>query len=256
MGREVLPDIDRYTGEVNGQHIVIDNIVRASDYAEWEQKRTTSVRLTEQEKRIWKRASEIGNRLGAPRWLINEVFWFIKMMYKLKEKLGTGISIGKDKFMYAVFAVVAEKKGFIEFTDRINRMDCGDGIPCMLTRRKGDKAYRRYKKRIEEYASHIYKAVKRNPRDVILLYATRFYLPSEVVALAIDLATRNKHMFSGRKSSTMAAASILAAVKILGYDTSVLKTAKYMVNGAVEELAEELIKSSGLIADKTESGGV
>ncbi len=138
--------IDPETGVVVEDHL-IENIpsIRASDYAEWESKRQHEVLISEKDKRLYSAVWNVGEKIGAPRWLRQDVVEFLKKIDKIKCLAGYSGSILKEKFVLAVYYVLALKRGLTGLAEYISGMECGDGDPCYATRRIKDKEFGKYK---------------------------------------------------------------------------------------------------------------
>lgn len=147
------------SGEVKDDYwIVYRSSVRASNYAEWKSKMHHAVMVEERDRRLWGKVWEVGELVGASVWLRRKVLWFVRKARVPKarpEFCGKPFYSFKDKFLLAVYYVVA-RRGDTTTAERVATMPCNEsGKPCYLSRRKDDPEFRKYVKVVLRYITHI-----------------------------------------------------------------------------------------------------
>jgi len=202
--------IGAYNGEVEEERaIVMRERIIASDYQEWQDKRHHEIFMSEKDRRLWGRIWNVGRELGMPAWLCREVYWFFKKARILKmnpEFKGKGIYC-KKKYIYAVFYVVAKKRGYLTLADQIASMPCDEtGVPCYINRKKGDPEFKKYLKIVLRYASKLYPNNRRDPSTLIDIVCQQSsgLIPSIVCKRAKEYALRLQHGASGKHMKTIA----------------------------------------------------
>jgi len=210
--------VDPLSGVVEEEHLLESKPgIRASDYAEWESKKSHEVLLTDADRRLWAPIWSVGEKVGAPAWLRQEVFWFYKKAKALKtrpEFKGCGLYVTDDRCILAVYYVVAKKRGLFNLAEEIALMPCGDsGEPCYINRKKGDRKFKKYLKIALRYASFIYPNNVRNPTATLNMVATQVPLPEAVFRRAREHLLKLGHVLGGRRMGTVAAASLGLALE-------------------------------------------
>ena len=211
--------VDPVNGEVEEEHqVVYRPTVRASDYAEWEGKQHHSVLVEERDRKLYAKVQSVGEAVGVPKRLRDEVFQFIKRARALKarpEFCGKPFHPYKDKFILAAYYVVASRLGDTSTAERIATMPCGDGgEPCYLSRRRGDDEFRRYLKVLMRYAYYVYQNGNGGPADVLdeLVHVRGLPVPPAVCDRAKEIATALREQLSGRRAQTIAVVALKIAM--------------------------------------------
>ena len=249
--------VDPVSGEVEEEHqVVYGTGVRASDYAEWDSKRQHEVMVEDWDRRLWGRIQGVGELVEAPAWLRREVLWFLRKARALKNRpefCGKPFYPLKEKFLLAVYYVVARKRGDNATADRIATMPCLDTAePCYLSRRKGDPEFRKYLKVVMRYASYIYPNSNSDPVAVLdeLVARYRGLVPSVVYKRARELVARVQGVLSGRRAKTVAVAVLKIALDEVMVSSNPSSTVfkeicrKLGVSGqAVNEVVKEILES-------------
>jgi hypothetical protein len=253
--------VDIYNGEVEEDHIFATRpTIRASDYAEWEQKRQHAILLSDRDRRLWVAVWNVGERIGAPKWLREEVFWFYKKARALKtrpEFKGIGLHVNKEKYVLVVYYVIARKRGLLSFAEQIASMPCNaSGEPCYVNRKKGDKEFKKFLKIVLRYASVIYpNNYVRDPVTIIdnLMRQEYNLIPEIVYRRAKEIAVKIQPQMGGRKTNTVVAACVKIALDelmpekakpLFSYICSVLKVSELSVKNFIEHL-----RSTGVLKD-------
>jgi len=210
--------VDSLSGVVEEEHLLESKPgIRASDYAEWESKKSHEVLISDADKRFWAPIWVVGEKVGAPAWLRQEVFWFYKKAKALKtrpEFKGCGLYITDERCILAVYYVVAKKRGLFSLAEEIALMPCGDsGEPCYINRKKGDRKFKKYLKIALRYASFIYPNNVRDPTATLNMVATQVPLPEAVFRRAREHLLKLGHVLGGRRVGTVAAASLGLALE-------------------------------------------
>jgi len=191
--------------------------IRASDYAEWESKKSHEVLLTDADRRLWAPIWSVGEKVGAPAWLRQEVFWFYKKAKALKtrpEFKGCGLYVTDDRCILAVYYVVAKKRGLFNLVEQIAYMPCGsDGEPCYINRKKGDRKFKKYLKIALRYASFIYPNTGRDPIHVLNKVASEIPMPEAVIRRAAEIVAKLYPLLSGRRLTTIVVAALGIALE-------------------------------------------
>ncbi|ADM28760.1 hypothetical protein Igag_1968 [Ignisphaera aggregans DSM 17230] len=79
--------VDLLSGVVEEDHLFEAKPgIRAGDYAEWLSKKSHEVMISDEDRKLMAPIWRVGERIGAPKWLIQEVFWFYKMSKSLKTR--------------------------------------------------------------------------------------------------------------------------------------------------------------------------
>lgn len=242
--------IDSYNGEVEGIIVEEKPSIRASDYAEWESKRQHEVLVSDKDKRLWTTIWDVGEKIDAPKWIREEVFWFYKKARVLKTQpmFKSKTLYLNDKCIRAVYYVVAKKRGEHGLAEKIASMPCNQsGEPCYVNRKRGDPDFKKYLKIALRYASVIYPNNRRDPLALINEAARKIggIVPEVVYRRAKELALRLHIHLSGRNPATVAAACIKLALDevmpenskpIFSYICSVLKVSNITVQNLIEYL--------------------
>jgi len=191
--------------------------IRASDYAEWESKKSHEVLISDADKKLWASIWRVGERIGAPRWLVQDVFYFYKMARTLKtrpEFRGRGLHTSDERCILAVFYVVARRRGLLNLADQIALMPCEpNGEPCYINRKKGDKKFKKYLNIALRYASFIYPNSRRDPLIVLSKVASDIPLPETVVRRTREIITKLQPAMGGRRLATVVAAALGLALE-------------------------------------------
>jgi len=210
--------VDTFTGVVEEDHPIESKpSIMAKDYAEWESKRNHEVLISDADRKLWAQIWSVGERIGAPKWLIQDVFWFYKKARALKtrpEFKGRGLYTSDEKCILAVYYVVAKKRGLLNLAEQIASMPCGEmGEPCYINRKRGDPKFKKYLNIALRYASVIYPASSRDPFPILNKVASEVPLPESVFRRAREILAKYEHMLGGRKIGTVVAASIGIALE-------------------------------------------
>lgn len=241
--------IDSYSGEVEERVLDHKPSIRASDYAEWESKRYHEVLVSDKDRKLWSIIWSIGEKIGAPKWLRDEVFWFYKKARVLKTHpmLKSKYLHLNDKCIIAVYYVVAKKRGEYGLADKIASMPCNSlGEPCYVNRKRGDPVFKKYLKIVLRYASVIYPNHGRNPIALIDIVAKKTTtVPETVYRRAKEIAVKLYPYLSGRSPGTVAATCLKLALDevmpgnskpVFTYICSVLKVSEASVQNFINHL--------------------
>ena len=209
--------------------------------------------------RLWATVWSVGEKIGAPRALREEVFWFYKKARILKtrpEFKGKGIYANKEKYVLAVYYVVAKKRGYAQIAEQIASMPCNlEGEPCYVSRKRGDPEFKKYLRIVLRYASVIYPNNKRDPVLVIdnLMKHRYNMIPEIILKRAREIAVMIQPYIAGRKTNTVVAACLKLALdelipdkakSLFSYICSILKVPKLPVKNFIE-----ILKVSGILKD-------
>ena len=205
--------VDIINGEVEEDRLFVSKpSIRASDYAEWEQKKHHEPLFSDADKRLWVPIWRVGEEIGAPKWLRQEVFWFYKKARVLRtrpEFKGKGIYVSDKKYILAVYYVVAKKRGLIALAEQIASMPCNpQGEPCYVNRKRGDPKFKKYLKIALRYASRIYPNHVRDPVTAIEQLSNALALPEIIFQRAREIAIKIKSKIAGRQTNTVVAACL------------------------------------------------
>lgn len=239
--------VDFFNGEVDQDHIAVFQPIRAENYAEWDRKRHHSPLLEEKEKKMWLSAWTTGEKIGAPKWLREEVFWFLKKAKALKAHpvfRGKAIYTHKEKYILAVYYVIACRRGLHGVAERIALMPCSEtGEPCYVSRKKGNKEFKKYLKYVLRYASFLCPANK-DPVTLLdeFVAQQKVVMPEIVYKRAREIALKASSVSSGRKPQNVVAAAIKIAIdEIMPSNKAVYKQICKAI-GANESSVKPLIK--------------
>jgi len=211
--------VDPMSGVVEEDHLFESKpSIRASDYAEWESKRSHEVLVSDEDRKLMAPIWRVGEKIGAPEWLRRDVFWFYKMARALKarpEFKGKGLHTSDERCILAVYYVVAKRRGLLDLADRIAMMPCGeDGMPCYVNRKKGDSKFKKYLNIALRYAAVIYpNNLGRDPIAVLNRVASEVPMPESVVRRAAEIIAKLYPALSGRRLATIVAAALGIALE-------------------------------------------
>lgn len=210
--------IDETTGEVvDDKSIDWSQSVRAFSYEEYVEKVHHAVMLSDIDRKLMSAIRRVGSSVDAPLWLVNDVFWFLKKVRALKtrsEFKGKPFYPFKDKYLYAVFFVLSLNFGLLSVSSKIASMPCNErGERCYVSRKRGDKEFRKYMKSVRYFMAHLYPDRKGDPL-VLLDEAFRKYrvIPDVVYKRAREHAIVMRRQLNGRRPQTIAAAAVVVAL--------------------------------------------
>lgn len=242
--------VDPYDGIVEQEYIFESRpTIRASDYAEWNSKRQSEVFISQKDRRLWTTIWSVGEKLNAPKWLREEVFWFYKKARVLKTQpmfKGKGLHLN-EKCIRVVYYVVAKKRGEYGFAEKIASEPCDtSGNPCYINRKKGDPEFKRYLRVALRYASVIYPNHKRDPITLFDKIVRRNTLiPEMVYKRAKEIMVKIQGLQSGRNPTTVMATCIKLALDelmphnskpIFNYVCTLLKVSELSVKNYIRYL--------------------
>lgn len=245
--------VDSFNGEVEEDRLLEQKpSIRASDYAEWESKRQHEVFISDKDRRLWSTIWNVGEKIGAPKWIRDEVFWFYKKARALKTHpmFKSKTLYLNDKCIRAVYYVIAKKRGEHEFAEKIAFMPCDQsGEPCYVNRKKGDPAFKKYLKVALRYASVIYPNHRRDPVLLIneIVRRKTGVIPESVYRRAKEIALKLQAFLSGRSPGTIVATCFKLALDeimpenskpIFSYICSILKVSEISVRNFIDYLRE------------------
>lgn len=212
--------VDALSGEVLEESLFDERPPRRRRDRDEPEARGFGVLVDERDKKIWSIVWVVGEKIGAPKWLRSEVYWFFKKARVLRARPeigGRGIYPGDERAVLAVYYVVARKLGAEDVAERIASMPCGDGgAPCYVNRKRGDEKFRRYMKIALRYAALMYPNHTRNPLHLLeYLARSDAPIPGFVYSRAREILMKTHHLIGERRSATVVAAAMKLALEEL-----------------------------------------
>ena len=236
--------VDIFNGEVEEDHMIVSKpTIRAEDYAEWDSKRHHAVLISEKDRRLWRQIQNVGEEIGAPKWLWKEVLYLYKKLshIRMEHRLSKKHIPKTPKAIMAVFLALAYRFNLRDLAERIKLHDCG-GRPCYLSKRVHDKEFAKYFRSANTFVMLLYGRRGRRPEEIINYYAYRLkFLPQHLVEKAIELCKKYWSFLQTRKEVIIFITSIVLACKEVLDNPELctelklqlckkLKTYPYMVN--------------------------
>lgn len=212
--------IDPISGEVTGVELD-ENYIRAFTYDDYERKRHHEAFMDPRHRKIFASVWKVGKSLDIPERLIREAFYFMLKMRELKISSVDGLKIparGNDKFIKAVYLVLAEVHGLDHIQRKIRYMACNEnGDPCYASRKRGDPEFRKYLRAVSYAARKIYpNSDHRNPYILIERLRPKCPFVSDAVfARAKDYVPVLMQGVSGKKVQTVVGTALALACKEL-----------------------------------------
>jgi len=236
--------IDPETGEVIDQIYDYMPNARASDYAEWLSKIHHSPLRREfrdkKDKEIYLLVQSVGAEIGAPRWLREEVFQFLRKAKEKKSSIQSVLSRRRQgaiklhdwKFVLATYYVLSKKRGLYDLAESIGSMKCGDEVPCYRSKKLKDDTFYRFMTTLED----VYRILtqenfdyRREVEEAIRRICQKLTLPPAVLDKAIEKSKRLVNDLGGSRPRNVAIASLLAATNVVSGPEEVKRARERMI---------------------------
>jgi len=235
--------IDAETGEVVGQIYDYMPSARASDYGEWQRKiHHAPMRLftDRRDREIYLLVQSVGKRIGAPDWLREDVFSFLRRVRERKSGLQAlltwkrqgAIKLDNWKFILAAHYVLSKKRGLYDLAESIGKMKCEDEVPCYKSKKLKDNEFYRYMVTLED----VYRILtqerfdyRREVEEAIRRICMKLRLSPTVLEKSFEKLEKLMKELDGSRPRNIAVASILAATHVVHGPEELKKTRERMV---------------------------
>jgi len=220
--------IDPETGEVVDQIFDVPS-VRASDYGEWQRKihHAPMKRFMDRwDREIYSLVQSVGTEIGAPRWLREEVYHFLRRIREKKAFLKAflpsrragAIKLHDWKFVLATYYVLSKNRGLYDLAESIGNMKCEDDVPCYGSKKLKDEQFFRYMVTLEDVYRILYQEsfdYRREVEEAIRRICEKLRLPPTILEKALEKAEKLINDLRGAHPRNIAAASVLIAIYVL-----------------------------------------
>lgn len=212
---------------IDDRMIDFENRVRAFSYEEYVKKKHSEVMISDADRKMFSTLWRAASKLDIPRWLVFDALWFLKKARVLKTRVefkGKPLYTFKEKFIYAVFFVLATRYNLTSVVNKIANMPCSEsGERCYQSRKRGDREFRRYLRSVRYFASFIYANKTRDPISMLSDVCNQYRIPESVCSRARHHVSKMGKLLSGRKIQTVVVAALkLALDEVLKDGGSVL----------------------------------
>lgn len=186
--------VEQYTGEVLEEHPVEQG---APGYR--------GVFVSEWERTLWRTVCTVGERVGASKRVVREVFWFYRCTRRLRALTGFKRLGLCEKCVLTVYYVVARVLGDVALAERV-ASELG-----LYGSGAGDPEVERYLTTALQYASAIY-AVDPVAAVETVARVHSGLLPSTVYERAKEIALELQRLLCGRSPRVVAAVALKLAL--------------------------------------------
>jgi len=192
------------------------------------------------DREIYQLGRSVGERIGAPRWLQEEVFQFLRRVRQNKGSIQAflttrragAIKLHDWKFVLATYYVIARRRRLNDLAEHIAEMKCENNTPCYRSKKLKDNEFYRYVGVLEDVYRILYQEsfdYRREVEEMIRRICAKLGLPPAVLGKAIEKSRRLANDLDGSRPRNIAVASVLAAVNVVHGPEEVKRTRERMI---------------------------